>query len=304
MKTYSYKQLCALFNEEEKKKGASRDCQFERWRQNYEIERVGNTYKYTVRSLSIGELALSRTTIKEYMPQLRKLIYNYIVDNSKTRVDGKAGKEMYVTMMDLMKELALVNKFFFANFDNSTLKKKNIDDGYLRMFREEVHDFTYHAIRKILNEMVQRNIIVYEEMFKVTYILDDNVYSEPQYIRKTDTCEIMKERNRIAQNEYLVPYYILAKEEKDIVDGIVKNNLKIKYFPVYLHICSDVDAIDFILEEPEKYLINKDDSSMMLKEMNNYSYLKCLVSKQGQLKEIDETQKTRIAKNIIVRNDL
>lgn len=284
----NYQDLCKFFNEEQKK-SAAKDRQFKRWRNKWSIEKVEGSYKYLVRPLTLGEQSILNVKTSDYMPQLRKIMFEYL----------KTKQDWVITNEELMKGLYLVNEDFFNNnkfFIQSLVENNNIHIEDLKHCKEEIYKFTSRAIRQVLNEMNDKGVIVKHDMFRVVKTLGCEVEKE-FLVERNEQGLIMKTRNKIAKNNYYVTYDVLSSEEKLDVNEKVKEQLGFSKIESVYSIYVDCSTLDFCLQDPKKYLVSKEDGEIM----NELSQLKFLRSQQGTLKAIDDITKIKVNNKIVKR---
>lgn len=267
-KTYNYKELCELMDENFKKSN-ERTRQFERWRLEYGIDKLQGTNRYTVRSLSLSEKqnVAKRFSYQQYLePMLYKLLVN-----------SKHGSEYSIdySMIDLMYDLYLVN----GNYKDAKYKaNQSLLCDYFNWGETELNSYTFETykmfkkiIKDIFKSMQDRSIITITEIYTKVNKLQINNIEKITTTKMTDSevSTMLKYRRQITLEKYNCDKYeFLSYFKRQKVDELVSGKMKISWFYTNYHI-----------------ILNKCGAKEIIKNNNyEFTYLGTLINNKTQEK--------------------
>lgn len=274
----SYAQLCEKFNEE-KKKGNRKTRQFERWRKNYSIEKIEGKNKYNVRKLSLYEKTKDQLYFN-YQQLIEPMVYDLLL-NSKGELQDEC--RLIISPMDFMLRLGLVNSNYkLIKYNDelverlaklTTARKQDVED-----YQYEISKLNKRVIQTVLDAMVKHDLIQYSKVFVKKIINDDT--SVEQIMTPRETAELLDIRKKISKELFNKDYFYIDKNDKKIVNNILKEKLNISnYYEVY----------DIILNEngiEQDILNNEYTFADRISLTNARNQIKINKSTQGKLKEI------------------
>ena len=215
---YNYKDLCSFFGEEVKKSN-SRTKQFERWRKEYNIEKVEGKNLYTIKEL-LPSQQLKFLKSPKQVPNNYKLLepmFMYLLANSE---DGK----IETTYSDLQEKLGLVNENF-KKVKYSKEEKKSLASSLgvtveeLSLFNRETYEINYTNLNSAIKKMEKLSLLYKQDVIMVEYIEDGQVKSNA--LIGDDYSNFIDTRNKISRQLYSEIYETLDSERKNKVNQLL-----------------------------------------------------------------------------------
>lgn len=293
--TYKYNDLCLFFEENQFKNGGSKHRQFERWRKNYNIEKVPNKNEYILYELTKVELNNEQKyfSYQQYIePMLYKLLLKSKEENHKINY----------SITDLMYALYLVN----SDYKYAKYNQKDFSELLTGTYDLELDDYMYETykmikriILKILDSMVKKDMIHYTKILMKA----NKYFSNGEYFTK-----IQEMSNKEIQS------LITLRSNLSVINGEQKEFLKLPYYKrkeINKKIAEEMN-ISYYFETFE-IVINKEGLARTIKN-NSYSYnqlgiiinnnmqIKINKSLQGDLKNIIKENKELYTDALINRN--
>ena len=286
----SYKELCEKFGEEKiKSRGKARHLQFERWRKEYNIEKIDGKNKYTVtkkRFLEKQQEKKSLTRFK-FSDLLEPIIYSTLVNQEDNKI--------VLTKLEQQVAFGLVNTSyqFKELYTTQIASTMGVDPKDLVKFKTEVWNINNQTIRNIINSMIKKKIVVKYDTYKCIDLNDDEFIAKDNYY-----LAILEKLN--AESIKLTKG-IYAEIKDSSIRNIVKEDI-CKYFglktfyPADLYML-DKNAIDFVYKN--RVLPKVNDIIENLITINENNCLKISKSKRGKLKEIDKGSMNTMVQHLI-----
>lgn len=180
-KELSYKDICRQMNEKESPSGNVRKYQLERWREEYEIEKVGRGKYIALRQYSSEESDMLKAE-KNYANFVQAALLNYIADMQITEV---------YTYTSLREGLSMVNKNYSKYKHCIEQLKLNIPKSFPADSLAELENNWFniadrhdkYVLNSALKKLRERGLIDYTEsyvFYTLTKMADGNmIYSNP-----------------------------------------------------------------------------------------------------------------------------
>lgn len=290
MQTYNYKELCELMGEENKK-SKQRTDQFERWRLSYDIQKLENKNRYTIRELTTKEKREIVTKFS-YQQYIEPMLYKLLLKEKTQSIN--------YSMLELMYKLYLVN----GNYVTAKCKaNQSILSDYFNWSETSLNSYTFETykmfkriIRDIFKSMKSRDIIrIKDNYIKVIKFTDSNGIERIKYekFNEDETRELMKYRRIFTTKYGCDTYDTLSYFKKQKVDELVAKKMNISYYYTNYHIIlNDVGAKDIIKNNNYEF---KDLGNMI----NDKVQTKVNKSLQGDLKNIVRMEKLSMTDTLI-----
>lgn len=290
----TYGELCKKFNEIPKQ-GRSRTDQFSKWRNEYSIEKIDNSYRYKVHPLSISEKNDKlKNGKKKYVSNccyIESLIFDYLSQRKDYCWDA--------TLYDRQKALGLVNDNYQITisdeqynilFDDYNITKENAQD-----FHTAIYEMNRESINYVRDSMKKKGYIAYEKAFEVMYETGRcDIENKPIYLTGEQMKDVMVYRNKVTREitngEFNTFEMIKNKGIKQQIRKIVNEHFGFKYH---------FDAERWWLDTSSIREANFADA-LPLKERlikcNENHQLKTLHSKKKLFKNIDKISRQKLVK--------
>lgn len=290
MNTYTYKELCELLNEEQKRSN-QRTKQFEKWRRKYKIEKVENKNTYTIRPLTLQEKEVISKKCS-YQQYIEPMLYKLLLKSKTKSVD--------YSMLDLMYDLYLVN----GNYIDAKYKaNQTILCDYFNWDNKSLNDYTFETykmfkriIKDIFKSMQSRDIITVSEVYmKVNKFSVDNVEKiSVEKMKDSEIAQLMKYRRIYTNEKYQCDKYEnLSYYKKQKVDEFVAKKMNMSWYYTNYHIILNKYGVKDVVKN------NNYEFKDLGKLVNDNIQNKINKSVQGDLKNIVRMQKLSITDTLI-----
>lgn len=290
MNTYTYKELCELLNEEQKRSN-QRTKQFEKWRRKYKIEKVENKNTYTIRPLTLQEKEVISKKCS-YQQYIEPMLYKLLLKSKTKSVD--------YSMLDLMYDLYLVN----GNYIDAKYKaNQTILCDYFNWDNKSLNDYTFETykmfkriIKDIFKSMQSRDIITVSEVYmKVNKFSVDNVEKiSVEKMKDSEIAQLMKYRRIYTNEKYQCDKYKnLSYYKKQKVDEFVAKKMNMSWYYTNYHIILNKYGVKDVVKN------NNYEFKDLGKLVNDNIQNKINKSVQGDLKNIVRMQKLSITDTLI-----
>lgn len=290
MQTYNYKELCELMGEENKK-SKQRTDQFERWRLSYDIQKLENKNRYTIRELTTKEKREIVTKFS-YQQYIEPMLYKLLLKEKTQSIN--------YSMLELMYNLYLVNgNYMVAKYKaNQTILSDyfNWNESSLNSYTFETYKMFKRIIRDIFKSMQERDIVTISNNYMkviTKYDENSNKYSIINKMTDKEASDLMKYRRIFTKKYNCDKYESLSYFTRQKVDELVANKMNISYYFTNYHIVlNKVGANDIIKNNDYEF---KDLGNMI----NDKVQIKVNESLQGDLKNIVRMEKLSMTDTLI-----
>lgn len=293
----NYGELCDFFKEEKKGKGKGRQLQFNRWRKEYNIEKIEGKYKYIVERKTHKEMNDydSKRKNVQFATLLAPVIYTTLM-NAEENV-------IALTSLEQQRAFALVNSKFGLKsiYQNAIAKDIGVDIKDLYAFKEAIWKINNQTINNVINSMLKKHIILTGKGFKY----QDKKTKEWYFAGGEYGIEILAKINEISMDLYNDIYYkVLDKNKKKKVKDKVCDFFKFEtlyYSDIYY---LDKKSIKFVYEKDiktdlEKMLLSEEDIPKNLIEINTNNCIKISKSRNKNLLDISKYDKEKMISTLI-----
>lgn len=288
----NYKQLCEYFNEEPKKSNA-RSRQFEKWRKTYSIEKMEGKNFYLVRQLNKGELSQTQLYFN-YKQILEPMIYDVLSQEKMS----EATHSLIISPLDFMIKLGLANDYYKVVKFNEDAKHiifddTNISTNEINNFQREVDKLNKRTIKDVLDSMVKKDLLIYNNKFVKKFYSNDGSIIE-NIMSNEEIAELITVRRNISKELYNKEYELLEDNlKRNNVNNKIKETLGfINYYSVYELILNNNGIVEDIQKNNYTYANKK-------QIINTKNQIRINKSSQGDLKLINQMAKEIITERLI-----
>lgn len=174
--------------------------------------------------------------------KIEPMILDMIIKNRKNGM-------LYISMLDLQKNLGLINENFYKIMNNSELinnivDKVSCDAKAVESYLHEIYDYNKDLIDDVLYDLYEENYIAYTDIYQIEYA--DRCVN---YTNTALSLSLLHDRNMLSNQIYGKLFYELSYDEK--MEIIKKVNLKHNIlshrsaFALY----SDIDMLKEVMKE-------------------------------------------------------
>lgn len=293
----NYGELCDFFKEEKRGRGKQRKLQFDKWRKEYNIEKIEGKNKYIVERKTYKEVIDYNNKRKnvQFTTLLAPVIYTTLM-NAEENV-------IALTSLEQQRAFALINSKFGLKsiYQNAIAKDIGVNIKDLYAFKESIWKINNQTINNVINSMLKKHIILTGKGFKY----QDKKTKEWYFAGGDYGVEILAKINEISMELYDDIYYkILDKNKKKTVKDKVCD-----FFGFETLYSSDIYYLDkksikFIYEKDikvnlEKMLLSEEDIPKNLIEINTNNCIKLSKSKNKTLSDISKYDKEKMISALI-----
>lgn len=292
----NYGQLCEFFKEEKKGKGKRRQLQFDKWRKEYNIEKIDGRNKYTVSKKDYAVIEQEKRLTKKYnfTDLLAPIVYTTLMNQEDNKV--------ILTKLEQQITFGFVNSSIkFKNLYTSQIAKQiNVLPEELSSFKKEIWNINNQTIRNVINKMISIGIITKQKVFK----FKDLRTGEWAFATTEYYADILFKLNDMSYKKYNVVFLQLK-------DAEARNKIKEEvcdwfgfetFFDADLFYL-DKESIKRIYEGqimPKiANLLGEDNIKSYLSEINNNNFLKISKSKRKGLSDISTTSMNTMLLNFV-----
>lgn len=292
-KSYTYGQLCDLFELEKQTSGSNQRSQLNNLMRQYEISNPKRNNYIIKRELSLAE-------------KLDKQIYHknrgYIEPLMYTMLSEIYNNSIRVNMHTMLELLGIVNKdYHFAKWHSKEcdLTITGYDSSGLNIFIKESEPMLKHIIIDVLKDMQRRKLLIVNmiPMFARKYRnLDTNKMYTKIWEASKDEIPKLLQAQRIALKNFNLEYWDeLVWNQHGEAKDIIARELDIDYFYYdYEIILNKIGIKEYVT----------DDFESLRKGLNKHVQQKLKKSKQGNLKLLEQMEKEKYVEYLIdIEND-
>lgn len=149
----NYGELCAFFKEEKKRSGRTRQLQFNRWRKEYNIDKIEGRNRYIVKRKTYKEIKVydSKKKNVQFATLLAPVIYTTLMNSEENILD--------LSILEKQMAFSLVNsKFVLSHKVIAEEIGVNVKD--LCAFKEAIWKMNNRTMNNVINSMVKKHIII------------------------------------------------------------------------------------------------------------------------------------------------
>ena len=262
----NYGELCAFFKEEKKRSGKIRQLQFNRWRKEYNIDKIEGKNKYIVSKKDYAVIEQEKILMKKYnfTDLLAPIVYTTLMNQEDNKV--------ILTKLEQQIIFGLVNSSIkFKNLYTSQIAKQiNVLSEELSSFKKEIWNINNQTIKDVINKMINIGIITKQKAFKFKDLKTGKwAFATTEYYT-----DILFKLNDVSYKKYNADLFYLDKESiKRIYEGQIKSKTT--------------------------QILGEDDIKNYLSEINNNNFLKISKSKRKGLSDISKTSMNTMLLNFV-----
>jgi hypothetical protein len=292
----NYKELCAFFKDEHKPTGKQRQLQFDKWRKEYNIEKIDGKNKYVVSKKDYAVMEQEKRLSKKYnfIDLLAPIVYTTLMNQEDNKV--------ILTKLEQQITFGFVNSSMqFKNLYTSQIAKQiNVLPEELSSFKKEVWNINSQTIRNVINKMINLGIITKQKVFKFKDLRTGKwAFATLEYY-----ADVLFKLNEVARKKHNVIFTQLKDvEERNRIKEEVCDYFGFETFFDADLFYLDKKSIEFVYEKQVKpkiaKLLEQDDIKNYLSEINNNNFLKISKSKRKGLKDISTTSMNTMLLNFV-----
>ena len=292
----NYKDLCNFFKEEKKPTGKQRQLQFDKWRKEYNIEKIEGKNKYTVSKKDYAVIEQEKRLTKKFnfADLLAPIVYTTLMNQDDNKV--------IMTKLEQQVIFGLANSSMkFKNLYTSQIAKKiNVLPEELNSFKKEIWNINNQTIRNVINKMINSGIITKQKVFKFKNLSTGKwAFATLEYY-----ADILFKLNEISYRKYNVVFSQLKDiEARNMIKEEVCDWFGFETFFDADLFYLDKESIKRIYEGQIKpkttQILGEDDIKNYLSEVNNNNFLKISKSKRKGLKDISTTSMNTMLLNFV-----
>lgn len=293
----NYRDLCNFFKEEKKPTGRQRQLQFERWRKEYNIDKIDGKNKYVVSKKDYAIIEQEKRLMKRYnfTDLLAPIVYTTLMNQEDNKV--------ILTKLEQQITFGFVNSSIkFKNLYTSQIAKQiNVLPEELSSFKKEIWSINNQTIRNVINKMISIGIITKQKVFK----FKDLKTGEWAFATTEYYADILFKLNDVSYKKYNVIFSQLKDTE-------ARNKIKEEvcdWFGFETFFDADLFYLDKesikriyegqIMPKIANLLEEEDDIKNYLSEVNNNNFLKISKSKRKGLSDISTTSMNTMLLNFV-----
>lgn len=293
----SYKELCDFFQEEKANKGKSRQLQFDRWRQEYNIDKIEGKNKYIVSKKNYVEMTKVNNKKKNmnFSTLLSPIIYTTLMNAESDTIA--------LSSLEQQRAFALINSTFGlkAMYQNAIADNIGVKSSDLSAFKEAIWKINAQTIKNVTNSMVKKRILTIRKGFKCQDLITGKWFiADGEYFN-----EIFKRINKVSMDKYGLLYYKINDKTKK---REIKEEVS-RHFGFETFYSSDIYVLDKesikieyeteIKKDLESLLLSEDSIQSNLIEINTNNCLKISKSRNKNLANISKYDKEKMISALI-----
>ena len=149
----NYGELCDFFKEEKKRSGRTRQLQFNRWRKEYNIDKIEGKNRYIVKRKTYKEIKVYNSKRKnaQFATLLTPIIYTTLMNSEENVLD--------LPILEKQMAFSLVNSKF-ALSHKVIAEEIGVDVKDLCAFKEAIWKMNNRTMNNVINSMVKKHIII------------------------------------------------------------------------------------------------------------------------------------------------
>jgi hypothetical protein len=285
-KEYTRKELAELFGEENKR-GRSGNKQMERWKREYDIQKIEGTRKYTIKPLSSYDKVINRNYKNvTFQDLIQSMIYEYCANSPYQMIA--------LTNVEAQLFTGLVNSRFFSKekYSYGIMKQFNItSESDIYKFKKEINSINNETCNRVFKSMVKQGMILQDDCYKVVF---KNSPDKTDILTTGAKGSVYAYQNKISIELYGLPF-VKIQRDKNKKEKVIEETCKhfgfISYYPAKLFYF-DKDCIKFQLSN----LYDRMDFRQMINDNNS---LRISKSRSGELKNICKENKAKLTNALI-----
>lgn len=296
----NYKELCDFFQEEKTSKGKSRQLQFDRWRKEYNIEKVEGKNQYSVSKKKYVETINQKQLQKnmKFSTLLAPIIYTTLMN-----VEGNV---IALSSLEEQRLFSLVNpKFGMQSLCLGALANElGIEPKDIYGFRDAIWEINAQTIRNVINSMSKMKILLKNTGYKCKKLSNGKWFiADGSY-----ASEILSYINMISNREYSCIYSKLkSKEEKTKVKELVSEHFGLETFYSADILYLDKNSIEIVynteIKENVRKILTEQGIIDNLIEINDNNCIRISKSKRKKLTDISKTNKDKMINTFISKSE-
>lgn len=292
----NYAELCNFFKEEKKAKGKSRQLQFDKWRKEYDIDKIEgkNKYKVSKKDYAVIEQKKRLTKKFNFVDLLAPIVYTTLMNQEDNKV--------IMTKLEQQITFGLVNSSikFKSLYTSQIAKTINVLPEELNSFKKEIWNINNQTIRNVINKMITSGIITKQKVFKFKNLRTGKwAFATTEYY-----ADVLFKLNEVARRKHNVIF-------SQLKDAEARNKVKEEvcdYFGFETFFDADLfyldkKSIEHVYEKQVKpkimKLLEEEDIKNYLSEINNNNFLKISKSKRKGLSDISKTSMNTMLLNFV-----
>jgi hypothetical protein len=287
----SYKELCEKFGEERAIKGKSRQLQFERWRQEYNIDKIDGKNKYAVTKKRFAETSNAKLQKRnmEFSTLLAPVIYQTLINAT--------GNVVALSSLEEQRAFSLVNTQFCVQslYLSAIANKIGVEPTELSKFKDTVWEINMQTIRNVINSMKRDKILLKNDGYKC----QDLITGEWFIADGKFALEILCMTNKFAEETYGKGYAKLSKDQKRDIKEKTSEYFKFEtyYSADVLYLDKEFMKIMFnsVKRDFDNLISNKErelESSLI--ELNDNNCVRLSKTKRKNVKDISKTNMNKM----------
>jgi hypothetical protein len=287
----SYKELCEKFGEERAIKGKSRQLQFERWRQEYNIDKIDGKNKYAVTKKRFAETSNAKLQKRnmEFSTLLAPVIYQTLINAT--------GNVVALSSLEEQRAFSLVNTQFCVQslYLSAIANKIGVEPTELSKFKDTVWEINMQTIRNVINSMKRDKILLKNDGYKC----QDLITGEWFIADGKFALEILCMTNKFAEEAYGKGYAKLSKDQKRDIKEKTSEYFKFEtyYSADVLYLDKEFMKIMFnsVKRDFDNLISNKErelESSLI--ELNDNNCVRLSKTKRKNVKDISKTNMNKM----------